>query len=548
VEWRNTFQSGMGNDHEAYSVCVLENGNEYAIAGRTHARLGESVRPFFWFFKVDRNGSKIDESERFIVEDGGARSMDKTADGGFVLAGFSTGGETANLHVARLTANGDVLWDKTYGPGVALSVRSVGQEGFIIVGSTRLQQGPDPDIANEADALAVFIDSDGDMKWKKFFGGSYMDVFNGVDITDSGEFIAAGITRSYSGAGMSGLPDWARDDIFMVKLDQRGNPLWQKVKGKKPNNSEVGCDIRVTPDGGFVVAGSGPNILAKFDKNGETINLDDMDFTYTVVEDEGIINMLNAENVAIAAADAVIIPFMAGAMPTDLLIGALEGMTVPELCNRGGAFQWTPLPQTLPDLNGQSFLLSFSACESGSVSDPVLYNGSIGLTVDSVAGDMTSRNYEVQITVDAISMAVSDDVGVTNFTGGMVYNRQSVAGNISEQLTIGTNPFTITGDEGTLTVHELELIATRPLSGSFKIGAAGEQAFIETGLAKGYLDIHVETPVTVNAMDMPVSGKLQVAAQDGSNLTMVFDNGFIDIHADINGDGEIDDTMRIEWD
>jgi hypothetical protein len=38
----------------------------------------------------------------------------------------------------------------------------------------------------------------------------------------------------------------------------------------------------VTPDGGFIMAGAGPNIQAAFDGNGNTLDLGKMNFTYTV--------------------------------------------------------------------------------------------------------------------------------------------------------------------------------------------------------------------------------------------------------------------------
>lgn len=537
VEWEKKFDGGGTHYNEARAVCVLDDG--YAIAGGTESEVG--VREFYtWFFKIDFNGNKIDGSERLPLIRSDARAMDRIDGGGFILAGAAryAGEHSPRLHVTRLDENGDPLWNRYYGTGFATAIGSAGQnDGFIVAGTTSIHVAyPE----KEADGRVLRIDSNGDVIWERVLGGSGGDAFYGVGITASGEFVAAGITRSYTDS--HGQPN-----ILLAKLENNGNPIWQKAKGKKGQNEDAAYAIAMTPDGGFAVAGRVPNTLVKFDQNGDTIKLDDMDFSYTVVEDEGRINMINAADVAMSAADAVIIPFRVGAMPTDLLIETLEGMTVPEWCNRGGSFQWEPLPQALGDLNGKTFLLTFSSCEIGSVMDPIMLSGSLSIAIDSVSGNLTTGNYELQTLINPINMSVADDMGVTNYSGGLAYNRKSSAGSLTEQVIISANPLTIS-DEYTLTVHQLDLSATRMASGALNIGVAGEQGSIETGLITGGLAIRVELPVAINAMDMPTAGKLRVLAQDNSCLFMTFDNGFVDIEVDTNGNGEVDDSMRIEWD
>jgi hypothetical protein len=537
VEWEKKFDGGGTHYNEARAVCVLDDG--YAIAGGTESDVG--VREFYtWFFKIDFNGNKIDGSERLPLIRADARAMDRIDGGGFILAGAAryAGEPTPRLHVTLLDENGDLIWNRYYGTGFATAIGSAGQNnGFIVAGTTSIHVAyPE----KEADGRVLRIDSNGDVIWERVLGGSGGDAFYGVGITGSGEFVAAGITRSYTDS--HGQPN-----IFLAKLDNNGNPIWQKAKGKKGHNEDAAYAIAMTPDGGFVVAGRVPNTLVKFDRDGDTINLDDMDFTYTVVEDEGLINMINAADIAMAAADSVIIPFRVGAMPTDLLIDTLGGMTVPEWCNRGGGFQWEPLPQAVPDLNGQSFLLTFSSCETGSAMDPIILHGSLSITVESVSGDIVTDNYEAQTLIYPINIFVTDDMGKTDYSGGLAYHRKSEAGSFTEQVIIDQYPL-IVSDESTLTIHQLDLSASRTVGGALNIGAAGEQGRVEIGLITGHLTIRIEMPVSVNAMDVPTAGKLKVLAQDDSRLFMTFDNGYVDIEVDTNGNGEIDDTMRIEWD
>lgn len=282
LEWERVIDSGASEWDEAHAICVLDTG--YAIAGGSFHDGSISDRPHLqhdlWFFKIDLNGNKVDGSDRYISQPGWSQAyaMDRAIDGGFVVAGTRQAGDSSRsgFFVARLNQNGDPIWERAYGPGRANTVRTVSGNGFIAAGSTM----PFPD--NTSDAFIVRIDENGETLWSRIIGGAMMDFTNGVAITETGEFLVAGVTRSYSGAGLGSLPDYAVEDFFLIKLDENGNALWRKVKGKGPNNSEIAHDIAVTTDGGFIVAGAGPNILAKFDKNGDTLNLGDLDFTYTV--------------------------------------------------------------------------------------------------------------------------------------------------------------------------------------------------------------------------------------------------------------------------
>ncbi len=169
------------------------------------------------------------------------------------------------------------------------------------------------------------------------------------------------------------------------------------------------------------------------------------------------------------------------------------------------------------------------------------------MALDSVSGDLTTGNYDLQTLINPINMSVKDDMGMTNYLGVLAYNRKSSAGRLTEQVIIDANPLTIS-DAYTLTVHQLDLSAIRTVSGALNIGVTGEQGSIETGMITGRLAIRVELPVAISAMDVPTAGKLRVLAQDNSCLFMTFDNGFMDIEVDTNGNGEIDDSMRVEWD
>lgn len=76
------------------------------------------------------------------------------------------------------------------------------------------------------------------------YGGSNNDRGYGVDITDDGGYIVAGITESF-GSGYQ--------DVYLLRTDDKGNKLWTKTFGGLAN--DYGYDVISTQDGGFLVAG-----------------------------------------------------------------------------------------------------------------------------------------------------------------------------------------------------------------------------------------------------------------------------------------------------
>jgi len=80
--------------------------------------------------------------------------------------------------------------------------------------------------------------------WEKTFGGSENDFANDIIQTNDGGYAICGYTESKS-AG--------RKDIWLLKLDGKGNLLWDRNYGGSDNDEAE--SLIQTDDGGFVVAG-----------------------------------------------------------------------------------------------------------------------------------------------------------------------------------------------------------------------------------------------------------------------------------------------------
>ena len=109
--------------------------------------------------------------------------------------------------------------------------------GFAIAGNNQMT-------SLGKNGYVVKLSSSGSMQWNKSIGGVAEDAFYTIIRTSDGGYALAGWTYSYGAGGF---------DYLVVKLNASGNLQWTKVIGG--SNTDYGCSIVQTSDGGYVVAG-----------------------------------------------------------------------------------------------------------------------------------------------------------------------------------------------------------------------------------------------------------------------------------------------------
>jgi hypothetical protein len=170
-------------------------------------------------------------------------SLIQTSDGGYAIAGYTSsfGAGNYDVYVVKLDATGNLQWTKTIGgpeneEGCSLIQTSDG--GYAIAGST-ISFG-----AGDWDVYLVKLDAHGNLQWTKTIGGKEEDVGFSLIQTSDGGYAIAGYTKSLGAGG---------EDVYVVKLDAKGNLQWTKTIGGP--DDESGTSLIQTSDGGYAIAG-----------------------------------------------------------------------------------------------------------------------------------------------------------------------------------------------------------------------------------------------------------------------------------------------------
>ncbi|MCX7995759.1 MAG: hypothetical protein N3A65_08340 [candidate division WOR-3 bacterium] len=157
----------------------------------------------------------------------------------------------------------EVFWIKEYGgynDDFGYSIAKTSENGYVIVGATKSYG------SGGYDVYLIKIDTTGNVVWEKTYGGSLDDYGHSVKTTPDGGFIIAGTTKSFGDEN---------GDVYLIKTDNQGNPLWQKVFFAPL--SDYGYDVEIIPDGYAITGmagsyqGGGDVLLIKTDSNGDTL-------------------------------------------------------------------------------------------------------------------------------------------------------------------------------------------------------------------------------------------------------------------------------------
>ena len=233
-EWNKTFG---GSDWDWPSDCLIQTQDDgYAFVGHHHKNgwLNQEI----WLIKTDNNG--VQEWNYTVEGQGTGSSLIQTADGGYVLSGKtvynSQEEEYEGTTLLKVNSEGESVWNQSISDKVSMGqlIQTI-DGGYALFGNL----GEYPDL----DFLLTKIDSTGQAVWNKTYSReNFNDGAIVIQLADGG-FVLAGKS------GQATEDMIVDTDIWLIKTDATGNPVWNTTLGTSYND-EVSSMIQ-TDDGGF---------------------------------------------------------------------------------------------------------------------------------------------------------------------------------------------------------------------------------------------------------------------------------------------------------
>jgi uncharacterized delta-60 repeat protein len=243
-----------GSKYTSYTSIQQTIDGGYIVVGYTNSFGAGSYDA--WILKLNSTGGVVWQKPYGWSDGDYAYSIQQTVDGGYIVAGMTyyVGAGAQDAWVLKLNSTGGVVWQKTYGGSTedrANFIQQTADGGYIVVGYTTSFG------TSGGDVWVLKLDSNGNVgpgypgTWQKTYGGASADFANSIQQTEDGGYILTGTTDSIS------ANDW---DVWVLKLDSNGNVgssypgTWQKTYGG--SDADKAYSIHQTSDGGYIVAGS----------------------------------------------------------------------------------------------------------------------------------------------------------------------------------------------------------------------------------------------------------------------------------------------------
>jgi uncharacterized delta-60 repeat protein len=262
LSWART-AGGSGYDY-ASAVIETTDGN-YILAGATNS-FDASFVVFLLEYSPDGTFSWAHRLPGIPASE--AQAIAQTADGGYIIAGFTQHHSAGSNDVMLLKypedwSNGWALAAGGISEDRAYAVAETTDHGYIVAGYT--QSGG----AGGADILLLKFTGNGALDWARAIGGSLNDWAFTVAKTANGGNIVAGFTFNY-GAG----------DYDALLLDYAGNGTLNWARTAGGGSADRAHSLAMTVDGGFILAGRTESfgagnsdvLVYKSDANGEIAN------------------------------------------------------------------------------------------------------------------------------------------------------------------------------------------------------------------------------------------------------------------------------------
>lgn len=270
IEWQNTIGS---TSYDFLNAVSQTSDGGYIMGGYSIGAVsgdkteGEIGADDYWIVKTNAAGNVEWENTIGGYNYDKFYSIEETADGGFIIGGWSLSGGGADRSessmggydywVVKVNASGVIEWENAYGGtgnDQLYNVQPTSDGGYILAGTSDSEISGDKTEARvgNTDYWVIKIDEDGNIVWQNDIGGVMFENLYSAYETADGGFILGGTSTS----GISGDKtenNIGNVDYWIVKLDVDGNVVWNKTIGG--TLYDYLYSVIPTDDGGSIACG-----------------------------------------------------------------------------------------------------------------------------------------------------------------------------------------------------------------------------------------------------------------------------------------------------
>ncbi|WAI01828.1 NosD domain-containing protein [Methanogenium organophilum] len=267
IEWARCL-GGTGDEGEWERIVRQTADGGYIVTGFTGSNDGDVSGNHgdtdVWVVKLDAAGTVAWQTCLGGSSADWSGFIEQTGDGGYIVVGWTTSidGDVSGNHggtdiwVVKLNDAGAITWQRCFGGKASdrgCYVQQTPDGGYIVAGSTTSDDGDVSGNHGDQDILVLRLDGAGSLVWQRCLGGAGYDRGTSIRQTTDGGYIIAGETESDDG-DVSGNHGGHAEDIWVAKLDDTGDVVWQKCLGG--TDRDWNPVVMQTADGGYIVSGS----------------------------------------------------------------------------------------------------------------------------------------------------------------------------------------------------------------------------------------------------------------------------------------------------
>ena len=314
-----------GSSYDAgYGIAIDSQGN-LLISAESYSFGSSAI-----LLKLDSNGNYIwCKSWKSSVSYDAAYSITSDLTGNIILTGiswdYSQSPNVNKILILKYDSNGNLLWSRNWGSSGldeawgSRVIKTDNDGNIYIAGRTQYGSG-------SMDALLLKLDSNGNYKWSKNWGGKDYDTNIGIDLDSNGNLYTVGYTKSFTNG---------QSNLFLLKYDNSGNLLSSNIWND--NNDSQGNTILINQSK-IIIGGQSYNVSGNWENvNGSTGNPSNSLFTpsYNVSSLSDASNNVNGQTTTPTGTkdsgggniDALIINFKLSTSQTSFLAFPLKDFT-----------------------------------------------------------------------------------------------------------------------------------------------------------------------------------------------------------------------------